>query len=315
MADIPTHNGHNQGRNGHNHGHAAAESGHAGGDTTAAGHGAGEYYLEQLLTVLVCAAIGTIAVVMYVSQVDSPTGLKPKLGLLLTPGFHPWVLAGGVVLLVLTAIRMASLWVQSGTAGGVEPGHVHGPDCDHGHDHAHGGDAHAGHDHGAGGLYLKVIPFAFPVLLCVMGWPNATLSNDAIDSRLGKIDAIGAVAGVESADKTVIGFDFNELNAAAYDPGKRAEFAGRRIRVKGQLKRVSEKDYQLFKLKMTCCVADTIPLKARIRSDVVIPQSQFNDYDWVTVEGVLQFVELPEKRQFLPVIGIGNGGLAKAAAE
>ena len=80
------------------------------------------------------------------------------------------------------------------------------------------------------------------------------------------------------------------------------------MRVKGQLNRVSEKEYTLFKLKMTCCAADTIPLKARIKSEVVIPASQFRPQEWVTVEGKLQFVELPEQRVFLPVIRIGGKG-------
>ena len=110
--------------------------------------------------------------------------------------------------------------------------------------------------------------------------------------------------------------DFGELNMAAYDPGKRDAYEGRRVRVKGQLKKVSEKEYELFKLKMTCCAADMIPLKARIRSDIVIPQSLFRDHDWVTVEGQLQFVELPEKKQFLPVLRIGGkGGLGLQKAQ
>ena len=66
---------------------------------------------------------------------------------------------------------------------------------------------------------------------------------------------------------------------------------------------------------MTCCAADMIPLKARIKSDIVIPASQFKDYDWVTAEGVLQFVEIPDKKQFLPVIRIKADMLKKAAPE
>ncbi len=290
------------------HDHAHVPDGH--GHTHAHSHADGEYYLEQLLTILVCGALGTVAVVMYANKM---------LALLLAPEFHVWVLAGGIVLLVLTAIRGAALWVAVGPSPTVAEAHAHGPDCDHTHDHGHtpaGG--HHGHDHAPGAMYLKVIPFALPVLMCVMGLPNQSFSKEWVERRLGTVDTIADKALTESANKDVIGFDFNELNAAAYDEAKRAEFEGRRIKVKGQLKKVSQKDYQLFKLKMTCCAADVIPLKARIRSEVVIPESEFKDYDWVTVEGTLQFVELPEKRQFLPVIRIGGDrglGLIKATPE
>jgi len=61
-----------------------------------------------------------------------------------------------------------------------------------------------------------------------------------------------------------------------------------------------------------------IPLKARIKSDIVIPQSQFPDHQWVSVEGLLQFVEIPAKNAYLPVIRIGGKGglgLQKIAAK
>lgn len=290
----------------HPHDHAHTHAGHAHDHA----HGDGEYYLEQLLTILVCGALGTVAVVMYANAM---------LGLLLAPAFHVWVLAGGVVLLALTAVRGAALWAAVGPSPTVAEAHAHGPDCDHppGHGHTPAG-GHHGHDHAPGAMYLKVIPFALPVLMCVMGLPNQSFSKEWVERRLGAAETIDVKNVAESANKDVIGFDFNELNAAAYDEAKRAEFEGRRIKVKGQLKKVSQKDYQLFKLKMTCCAADVIPLKARIRSEVVIPESEFRDYDWVTVEGTLQFVELPDKRQFLPVIRIGGDrglGLTKATPE
>ena len=109
--------------------------------------------------------------------------------------------------------------------------------------------------------------------------------------------------------------DFNELNVSAYDPDKRAQYEGRRVRVKGQVRAVSEKEYTLFKLKMTCCAADMIPLKARIKSDTVIPASQFKDQEWVTAEGILQYVEMAGTKQFLPVIRVTADKLKKASPE
>ena len=298
----------------HDHGHSHA---HGHDHDKAATTADGEYFIEQLLTILVCGAVGVIGVALclggQVSRLASPefyetilrggAAAGSRLGFLLAPEFHRWVLLGSFVLIVLTAIRMVTLWSQA-SAGKVESGHVHGPDCDHDHDHAH---SHDGHDHSSGAMYLKVIPFALPVLLYAMGLPNGSFSKEFVQKRLGDAEKITDVA-VADKGGDVIPFDFNELNAAAYDPAKRQEYEGRRIRVKGQLSKVSEKDYQLFKLKMTCCAADVIPLKARIKSNIIIPGSQFPNQSWATVEGVLQFVELPEKKQFLPVIRIGEKG-------
>jgi uncharacterized repeat protein (TIGR03943 family) len=265
-------------------------------------HGASEYYLEQLLTVLICGAMGITSILMW--QFD-------RLNHLLVPKFHAWVLAGGIVLTLVTIIRGVSLWSllnpKNPSHGAV--GHVHGPDCNHDH-----GD----HAHMPGGIYLKVIPFALPILLFVMGLPNAGFSKEWIERRLGKDAAIGDIQEVAEKGGDMLTLDFSELNMAAYDPGKRDQYEGKKIRVKGQLNKVSEKEYTLFKLKMTCCAADMIPLKARIKSEIIIPESQFKSYDWVNVEGVLQFVEMPETKQFIPVIRIGKSGqlgLTKATAE
>jgi hypothetical protein len=277
--------------------------GHDHGDGPGHGHGLSDYYLEQLLTVFVCGAMGLTAVLMYAFG---------RLDVILSPELWPWVLAGGVALLVVTAVRAVSLWVSVSAVRDDHgtPGHVHGPDC--GHDHGPEDQAHM-----PGGIYLKTIPLMIPLLMFVMGMPNSSgFSQDYINSRLGKAVTIGELQDVAAKSGDTLTLDFGELNMSAYDPGKREAYEGRKVRVTGQLKKVSEKDYELFKLKMTCCAADMIPLKARIKSDIVIPQSQFPDHQWVTVEGQLQFVEIPEKKMFLPVIRIGGkGGLGLQKAQ
>ncbi|MGL6076965.1 MAG: TIGR03943 family putative permease subunit [Fimbriiglobus sp.] len=260
----------------HDHGHNAAS----------------EFYLEQLLTLLVCGAMAVTSILMW---------MRGGLDLLLVAKFHSWVLYGGIALLVVTVLRGVALWsmTSSKNPGHGHEGHVHGPDCDHDHD---------GHSHMAGGIYLKAIPFAVPVLLFVMGLPNATFSKEWIDRRLGNDVVLGEIKDVAEKGGDLVTLDFAELNMAAFDPAKREAYEGKRIRVRGQLSRKSEKEYTLFKLKMTCCAADVIPLKAVIRSSIVIPQSKFQNQEWVWVEGVLQFVEVPEQKHFLPVIRIGRDG-------
>jgi hypothetical protein len=307
------HHGH-----GHHHGHAhphTHDHGHS--------HTAGDYYLEQLLTVFICGAFGTVAVLMYYYSM---------LDIVLIDAFHPWVLAGGIVLLALTAIRMVSLWSAAGThTHGHGHDHEHGPDCDHehSHDHEHGPEcdhAHAhgdagvhhrepapGDDHSHGNIFWRVVVLSFPLLLFCLGLPNKGFSKEWLDRQLGHDVAMGEVADVAAKGGDVLVFTFDELNASAFDPAKRAEYEGRTVRVKGQLKNIGSGEYTLFRMKMTCCAADTIPLKARIKTPFV---TQFQDHQWVTAEGVLQFVEVPAQRQYVPVIRVKDAaGLQKAQPE
>ena len=59
------------------------------------------YFLDQIFTIALCGALGGIAVMLYVRQ----TMLK----IILDPKFHPYVLAGGIGLLVLVAIRAVAV--------------------------------------------------------------------------------------------------------------------------------------------------------------------------------------------------------------
>jgi hypothetical protein len=95
---------------------------------------------------------------------------------------------------------------------------------------------------------------------------------------------------------------FNELNDAAFDADKRTAYAGKTAILEGRFLRLGDKEFTLFRLKMTCCGADAVPLKVRI----VAPQSVngFNDHDWVRVKGVIQFIKLPGQDRYSPVIRV-----------
>jgi uncharacterized membrane protein YcgQ (UPF0703/DUF1980 family) len=99
-------------------------------------------------------------------------------------------------------------------------------------------------------------------------------------------------------------FTFNELNDAAYDEGKRRSYEGQTALLEGRFKRIGDKEFTLFRMKMTCCAADTVPLKVRI----VVPQalSGFNDFDWVQVKGQIQFMQVSGQNQYVPVIRVAD---------
>jgi hypothetical protein len=261
------HDGHDH----HYHDHAAASR--------------SDYFLEQLLGLFIAGLFGVVAVLMYAYG---------KLDIILVPAFHVPVLVGGVALLLFTAVRGAAVWVEAG-----RPAHEHGPDC--GHDH--GPDDH-GHSHGGSWVYLKTIVLSFPLLLFVIGIPNKGFSKDYIDKRLGADVDLGAVGDVAVKEGGVIGYDFAQLASAANDADKRKEIEGRTVSIRGQFKPIGQKEFTLYKLKINCCAADMIPLKARIMTTFV--PFGFQDGQWVQATGPVQFVEVPGKNQFVPVIRVQN---------
>jgi hypothetical protein len=106
--------------------------------------------MEQLFTIAICGALGGVAVMLWYTD---------KLGLMLHPKFHIWVLLGGIALLALVVVRAVALWFEVDEAkDAIDPvhdhdhdhaccGHDHGHHHDHDHDHAHDHDHHD-HDHG-----------------------------------------------------------------------------------------------------------------------------------------------------------------------
>lgn len=251
-----------------------------------------------------------------------------KLNDLLAPEFHIWVAGGGVLLMGFTIIRAISVWRETRNV----QGHVHGPDCDHSHDHehdhahdhkhahshAHGhshGHAHGhDHDHDHGGIFWRMVVLAFPLLLFLLGLPNEKFIQNFKERRLGTDEALGELAEVQAKGGDVLSFDFDQLAAASYDADRREAIEGRTASIRGQLRPLSENEFTLFKMKMTCCAADMIPLKARIVTSHV--PIGFSLHDWVEVTGVVQFVEVPGKNQFIPVIRVNDSkGLRKTAAE
>ena len=296
---------------GHSHGH-----GHADHD-----HGMSEYYLEQLLTITICGGFGIVGILMYTFGM---------LNQLLAPEFHRWVAIGGGVLLAMTVIRAISIWSSASHvhdhdhAHPPHADHEHGPDCDHDHDHvdhdhhghAHPGHTHAGHDHADhdhGNIFWRIVVLAFPLVLFFLGLPNESFIKNYKLHKLGDDADIGAIGSVQATGASVP-IDFNQLAAATLDPGKRSTLEGNETSIVGQFKPLGDREFTLFKMKMTCCAADMIPLKARIVPEFV--PTGVKPFDWVKVTGVIQFVEVPGKNEFIPVLRVDDPrDIASARAE
>lgn len=280
MADTHHHHEHHD----HTHDHSHAHAHH---------HDHGDEYLEQLFTIGICGAFGTVAVALAVPALLNTDITNPSiLMIILNRDFHPFVLAAGAVLLAMTLVRALVLWREAGE----RQAHVHGPDCDHGH----GPDCGHDHDHSHGGVYWRAVVLFFPIILFLWGQPNQGFSDAWIDDQLvrgqaelGQVKAVAAKAGGRR-------FSFDELNAFANNADKRESEEGKTATVKGQFKKLGDREATLYRLKMTCCAADTIPLKARIITDNSL--GGLPDYGWVEVTGQLQFVPMPGTADYMPLI-------------
>lgn len=266
-----------------------------------------DYFVEQLLTIFVVGLFGAVAILMYRGG---------KLDYVLAKPFHVPVLVGGIAVLVLVAVRAMSVWREAGEAQAKAHSHdhVHGPDCDHDHkhdhhdhDHDHSAEDH-GHSHDMAWVLARMMVLFFPVALFLIGVPNAGFSQDRIKKLLGQDDSIGSAQLSDVANKEGTIVSFNDLNDAAFDEGKRFVFQGQSAVLEGRFRRLADKEFTLFRLRMTCCAADTVPLKVRIVTPYAV--SGLNDFEWVKVKGQIQFLPVPNTTpvRYIPVIKVADNG-------
>lgn len=233
-----------------------------------------EYLVGQLLTVAAVGVFGLVGVLMY---------RDGQLGYVLALPFHRPVLIGGVVLLGLVILRAVGLWREAGRLLRRDPD----PD-DHGH----------GHD--LAWVFSRLAILSFPVGLFLIGVPNSGFSQDRIRMLLGGDDALTIdVVAATHQDGTVTAF--RELVDAAGSEDGRAAVVGQTAVLEGRINRIDTRQFTLFRLKMVCCAADTVPLKVW----VVLASgtlSGFDDFDWVRMTGRVRFVQAPNSERYIPVV-------------
>jgi hypothetical protein len=215
----------------------------------------------------------------------------------------------------------------------------HGHDHDHDHDHGHSHDMswffarmlilvfpvmlfflglpgstfsleeqqrRLGHDSALGSEALRELARDATVVESIPQGNGKTVRKLKTRTGLELRETIGAngESTLEVVGGEPIRFRFNDLNDAAYDAGKRESLQGQTAFLEGRFNRLSDKEFSLFRMKMTCCKADEIPLKVRI----IVPQalSGANNFDWVQVKGVIQFFKVPGKEQYIPAIMVAD---------
>lgn len=269
------------------------------------------YYLDQLCTIGVCAGLGVVSILMF--RNSGPAG-QSKLSYILAPQFFVPVLAGGIALLVLVAIRAITLWKDAGQSQAHDHSHdlghhhYHHDDAhDHGHhhhlDHAHDhGHTHShDHEHSHGWTPARYAVLMLPIVLYFLNMPNSSFSA----AKFGRDLDAGAIEG--GADKMVedkgsaIHLGFKELTAAAFFDDQRKELEGQSGKLRGMFNPGrNDREFTLFRVKMNCCAADAIPVGVLIFSQENITQMQ--PKQWIEVEGQIKFAKRVGQDKYTPVL-------------
>lgn len=94
---------------------------------------------------------------------------------------------------------------------------------------------------------------------------------------------------------------FNDLTEAAFSEEKRKSYAGTTAIMEGRFNRLSDKEFTLFRQKMTCCGPDAVMLKVRIIAPQSVGDRKY--FDWVRVKGVIEFIKTPgPDGRYVPVL-------------
>src|SRR5262245_290991 len=248
------------------------------------------YYVDQLCAIGVCTALGGTAIMMY---------YQDKLHFLVD-GFHPWVLAGGIALVVLVSIRAASLWFSIGRLSSADArrcgDHDHRGTQDHEcHSHQHAAARDHGHEHGSTPWRYAVL--LLPIMLYLLNMPNNGFSKEYLSDRatgppeLSNIDIIK----MDRKGNDVLRLGFLELSSLAENQNSRQEYEGYMGALTGCFAPIgNDKAFTLVRFKRFCCDADVVPVGVLIICEEGygnIPKLQC-----VEVVGQIQFRENPARK-------------------
>jgi hypothetical protein len=242
-------------------------------------HDSETYYLDQLCLIGLSGAFGGICLALYFWQ-------QPMLALMLGSQFHPYVLASGILLVGMAAIRSVILWKSVAPAevghnhhheGDCAHDHDHGEHChhgdhshehDHGHSHGHAGHVHSGHshdDHDHDWAPWRYVLLLVPIILFLLGLPNELPKIPAAQTSVDSSQEAAAFAGLVGIGgwplpQTVLAgaivaegtgpaepLGFKTLEQAAATSESRQAWAGKRVSVQGIFAPYSNSD-RVFRL-------------------------------------------------------------------
>ena len=201
--------------------------------------------------------------------------------------------------------------------------HHHGPgetcDHDHSHDHNHGhehADTHDhGHDHGHDHSFapwryaVMILPLLLSAMLLYYHFEGLTLVYSA--ERLKQVGGEGKEtefeggSGALSKSKgsgSILTPDFNELTKASQNAAAREYWSGQQAELKGLYRPISDHEFSLFRLKMTCCASDSVPVKVRIYCAENLSQFGLEPGKGVIAFGQIEFRKAKGSEDYFPVM-------------
>ncbi|GAA3122327.1 TIGR03943 family protein [Planomonospora alba] len=200
------------------------------------------------------------------------------------PGFRPFLIGAGAVLLVLGLTGLVQAWrAKEGAGDGHAP--AGGPPAGgNGHDDPAGdgggrGQGH-GHGHGHGGpriAWLMCLP-VFAIFLIAppaLGSFAAARSDDPPPRRSQALTAFTPLDGKGPVDMKI-----SEFIARAWDDEKKS-LTGRTVRLTGfAVPSRKPGRWYLTRMQLACCAADAFPLKVLVKGVEAPPADT-----WVEVTG------------------------------
>ncbi|GAB3442395.1 TIGR03943 family protein [Streptomonospora sediminis] len=204
------------------------------------------------------------------------------------PGFRPFLIGAGAVLIALGATVVAGE-VRAALGGAVQRAPAAG--CGPG-----GHDDHGGHGHGAPRVaWLLLLPVVAVFVVAPPALGAYTAGNastaappgDDADTALDPLDELGGSGSSEPIEMEVQGF----INRAWTDKERTME--GRTIRLTGfAVPNTEGEGWYLARLQMACCAADAIVNRVLITNEPEPPEDSWWRVDgtWKPPEGDLQSV-------------------------
>jgi hypothetical protein len=158
-----------------------------------------------------------------------------------------------------------------------------------------------------------------PVILFALGLPRKGFVSDSRFSadreakannpkRLALSTLVGGAAlspALRKLEPQTRRLAFKELSTVAGSPARQELFEGDIGIIRGQFKAMRDgggTSFTLYRMNMTCCAADAIPLEVRIESPDGQGLQSIREGDWIQVKGTITFQRLEEKKKWIPVI-------------
>jgi uncharacterized repeat protein (TIGR03943 family) len=197
------------------------------------------------------------------------------------PGFRPFLIGAGVVLVVLGVIGLLQASRPEAKASAKEHDRSHEDGHSHGNDQPDGDgrSQEGGHDHAHGGprvAWLLCLPvFAIFLIAPPALGSFAASRDDTPPPRDQTLSSFAPLAGTGPVDMTV-----GEFIGRAWDDDKKS-LTGREVKLTGFVTPAKKKgQWYVTRMQIACCAADAFPLKVAVKGLQEPPADT-----WVEVTG------------------------------